>query len=131
MAAQVTKDQAHAMDETMTYDAGQHARAFAAANLHLLEDNCGVVSESREQMLTRRISRRHNLLATAAMTEKLRRSLEEANDLDEQELCITQRMNADHSNRTAAELGRWLLVGVVGGALILVAAHFIAKNWGG
>lgn len=108
-------------------DIGHHAKAYAKANLHMLEDACGVV-ESREQVLQRRINTRHGLMASGALTPHHCSKLAEDNELDAQELSIIQQMNEDHSDETAAALGRWLIGGVVGCAIVLMIAHFVASS---
>lgn len=116
----LTRPQIEAMDDTV----GHHAQAYARANLHLLEDACGVV-ESREQVLQRRIGTRQGLLASGPMTEAARRRLEDANELDAQELDLRQ-----HPEGTAADLGAWLVKGALVVGALLGAAHFVAWNWG-
>ena len=120
----MNQSQIEAMDETM----GAQAVRFANSHRHLLADHCGVIEEPRTAVLIRRIGTRQNLLATCPLTNQRRRELEAQNDDDAQELAILEGMAT--ADGTAAELGRWLLGGVIGGACILALVHFVAVNWG-
>ncbi len=128
MAAQVTRAQAEAMDETMAFDAGHHAQAYAKANLHHLADECGVVVDQSEAQLIRRIGVRQGLLATAPLTPKQRRALEEANDLDEQQIALMHAAKADAEGGRLARGAYWLAIAILA---IVGALHLAAKNWGG
>ena len=114
------------LDQEM--QAGAQAQRFAETHRNLLADHCGVVEEPREQVLIRRIETRQKLLATCPITTQRRRELERQNEDDEQELAI--REGERQADSTASELGRWLIGGVVGGAVVLGLVHIVAVNWG-
>ena len=124
----LTRDQIDGMDDM--------ANARLTFDTACPEDACGIVhlphsanlqrgvSLSRSERLVSRISHRQYLLARLAMTDKMRRALEDANDMDEQELCLIG------SKHTAGILAQWawglavLILSVAG------LVHFLAANWG-
>ena len=114
------------LDQEM--QAGHAAQRFADAHRNMLADHCGVVDEPRSAVLIRHIATREGLLLRNTLTQKRRAELLEANELDEQELCIIEGRKG--ANETAADLARWILFGVVGGAVVLGLVHLAAVNWG-
>ncbi len=126
MADTITRTQVEAMDETLTYDFGQQAKAFADANRYLLADQAGVVLDQREAQLVRHISTQQRLLATAPLTPKQRRELEEAMELDDQELALRRDARAKKISAGVSRHAYWMAIGLL---CIVGLVHFVAHNW--
>lgn len=128
MASHVTREQAQAMDETMAFDAGHHAQAYAKANLHHLAADAGVVLDQTEAQLIGRISTRQKLLATAPLTGTQRRDLEDANERDEQQIALMHEPCADREANKLARSAYWLVIGIIA---IAGLCNVVSRNWGG
>lgn len=112
----------------MTFVDNHNAQAMANANLHHLANEAGVVLDQTEAELIGRISERQKRLATKPLTDKQRRDLYDANELDEQQIALMHDRCADHEANSLARAAYWLAIAI---AALAGLWNLLARNWGG